>query len=257
MAAAGDSDWFTDQQRAGDLGEGFYRICEHVGMALPAGESPALKYLIRSELPVKSAPSLSGCAIGIITNPDFLVTGERLTAGDVIIGATSSGLHANGISLVIKRALTLPDAFLTKLPNGNTLGDEALIPTRSYVALVEAFQQAGVDVHAWAPMTGDGVSKMAFDKRPFTYAIGEDAWPKVIPPLFLFMRELGVSLRDCLKTFNWGIGYCTFVPKAMANRAMEAGSSAGYEMYELGAVRDGERKVDFGPSGIPLPPPEE
>jgi len=59
--AAGDSEWFMDEKRSHDLAESFYKVCEMCGMALPAGESPALRYLIKAEPPVKSAPSLSGC----------------------------------------------------------------------------------------------------------------------------------------------------------------------------------------------------
>lgn len=250
--ATGDSEWFKDKKRAGDLAESFYQACELVGMALPAGESPSLRYLIKAEPPVKSAPSLSGCATGIIVPSKRLITGQKLQAGDVILGVTSSGLHANGISLVIKRALTLPDAFLTKLPNGKTLGDEALIPTRSYVALVEALLAAEVDIHALLPGTGSGVSKVAFDKRPFTYRI--HTWVEV-PPLFQFMQGLGVSIEDCLTTFNWGIGYYVFLASQEARRAIEIGKKAGYDVVEVGRVEAGERKVIFEPAGITLPPP--
>lgn len=43
--AAGDSEWFQDEKRANDLAESFYKACEMCGMALPAGESPSLRYL--------------------------------------------------------------------------------------------------------------------------------------------------------------------------------------------------------------------
>lgn len=251
--AAGDSEWFEDEKRSHDLAEGYFQACEMVGMALPAGESPALRYLINAEPPVKSAPSLSGCVVGIIVPRSRLITGQKLRIGDHIVGATSSGLHANGISLVIRRAMALPERFLTKI-NGNTLGDEALIPTRSYVALIEALLEAEVDIHALLPGTGGGVSKIAFDSRPFTYRI--HAWVDV-PPIFQFMRELGVSLKDCLTTFNWGIGYYIFVPPQEVERTLEIGKQAGYQLVDLGQVEKGKRKVIFEPESIILPPPGE
>jgi len=250
--AAGDSDWFADEKRATALAESYYRACEMAGMALPAGESPSLRYLIKAELPVKSAPSLSGCAIGIIAPKSREITGYDLRAGDHILGATSSGIHANGISLVIKRALSLPDKFLTKLPNGNRLGEEALIPTRCYVGLVNALLKNGVNVHAFLPGTGDGVAKLTFDKRPFVYCI--HSWVDV-PLLFQFMREIGVSLMDCLTTFNWGIGYYVFVPPYEVELALAIGQKAGYDFRDIGIVREGERRVVFGPeNGIELFP---
>jgi len=249
--AAGDSEWFMDERRSHDLAESFYRACEMCGMALPAGESPALRYLVKAEPPVRSAPSLSGCVTGIIAPRTRMVTGERLAVGDRIIGVTSSGLHANGISLVIKRALALKDKFLHILPNGKTLGEEALIPTRSYVRLVEALQEKDIEVHSLLGGTGGGISKIAYAKRNFTYRVKR--WVDNIPSLFLFMLELGVSLKDCLTTFNWGIGFYIFVPEEEAGRTIKAGEKAGYELLDLGQVEAGDRGVIFEPEKITLP----
>lgn len=252
--AAGDSDWFKDELRAKTLAESFYQACETCGMALLGGESPSLRYLVKAEPPVKSAPSLSGSVIGIIDPPKRLITGRELQAGDHIIGVASSGIHANGISLIIKRALTLKDQFLHILPNGHTLGEEALIPARSYVALVEALLEAEVYLHALLPGTGDGVGKIAFDKRQFTYRI--QRWVEV-PPLFQFMRELGVTLEDCLKTFNWGIGFYIFAPEEAVEQIIKIGQKTGYELFNLGEVEEGDRCVIFEPEKITLPPPGE
>jgi phosphoribosylformylglycinamidine cyclo-ligase len=249
--AAGDSEWFKDERRSQDLAESFYQACAMCGMALPAGESPALRYLLKPEPPVRSAPSLSGCVTGIIAPRSRMVTGEKLSRGDRIIGAMSSGLHANGISLVIKRALTLKDKFLHELPNGKTLGEEALIPTRSYVRLVEALQEKNIEIHALLGGTGGGISKIAYAKRPFTYRVKK--WVEEIPPLFRFMLELGVSLEDCLTTFNWGIGFYIFIPEEEVDRTIKTGRKEGYDLLELGQIESGERCVVFEPEKITLP----
>ncbi|MBN1271637.1 MAG: hypothetical protein JXB26_05145 [Candidatus Aminicenantes bacterium] len=248
--AAGDSEWFMDEKRGRDLAESFYQACRMCGMALPAGESPALRYLIKAEPPVHSAPSLSGCVTGLIAPADRMITGENLSVGDRIIGATSSGLHSNGISLVIKRALELKDKFLHQLPNGNTLGEEALMPTRSYVSLVEALLDENIEIHSFLGGTGGGISKIAYAKKHFTYRVKK--WIDEIPPLFLFMLETGVSLMDCLTTFNWGIGFYIFVPEKEAERTIETGRKAGYDLLDLGEVEPGERRVIFEPEGIIL-----
>ena len=246
--ATGDSEWFKNEERARALAAGFYRICKQVGMALPAGESPSLRYLIKAEPPVQSAPSLSGCVTGIIAPRTRRINAANLCVGDVIIGIPSTGLHANGISLVIKRALTLKEQFLTPLSTGRTLGEEALIPTRSYVSLVEGLLEAGVEVHALLPGTGSGISKVAFDKRPLTYRI--HTWVDV-PPLFRFMLELGVKLGDCLTTFNWGIGYYVYVPEREVDRVLEISKDG----VVVGRVEEGDRKIIFEPEGMTLPPP--
>jgi len=252
--AAGDSDWFKDKARSQVLAESYYRACEICEMALVGGESPALRYLVKAELPVKSAPVLSGSVVGIIAPPERLITGQKLGLGDRIIGVPSSGLHANGYSLLIEQVMMLPEKFFTKLPNGKTIGEEALISTRSYIKLVEALLEHYVEIHAIVPGTGSGVSKIAFDKRPFTYRI--QTWVNV-SPVFKFFRELGVSLKGCLTTFNWGIGFYIFVPESEVTRTLKVGQKVGYELYDLGQVEEGERQVIFEPEGIPLPPPGE
>jgi len=252
---ASGSAWYADEKRAKDLAKGFLTICEEVGMALPAGESASVSYIVNPKAPVREIATLSGSVTGIVAPASRLITGKKLTAGDVVIGASSSGLHANGVSLVIQKALELPEQFLTKLPNGRTLGEEALIPTRSYVALVEALLENEIDVHAFLPATGDGVGKIAFDKRPFTYRIRN--WPKV-PELFRYYDdELNVSSQDCLKTFNWGVGYYVFASQEDAERIVKIGTDAGYEMTILGVVEKGERQVIFEPASVILSPPGE
>lgn len=253
--AAGDSEWFTDGARRDVIVESFAEACRLCGMALVGGESPSLHYLIKAEPPVKSAPVFSGCTTGLIAPLWHTISGEHLDPGDAIIGVPSSGLHANGISLVIKRVLALPDQFLHTLPNGRTLGEEALIPTASYVALFEALFKAKIEILAAVPATGGGIAKLLRDPRPFTYRI--QRWPKV-PPLFTFMRSIGVPLEECLRTFNWGVGLYLFVPREVVNLTLTVGRQVGYELLHLGHIESGERKVVFEPEGgIEVLPPSD
>jgi len=252
---ASESAWYADEKRANDFADGLVKICEEVGMALPAGESASVKYVINPVSPVKQIAALSGSVTGIIAPKENLITGKNLRAGDQIIAVASSGLHANGISLVIKKALELPDKFLTRLPNGKTLGEEALIPTRSYVALIEKLLDEKIEIHALLPGTGDGVGKIAFDKRPFTYKI--HSWLKVPPLMEYFYSELEVPLRDCLKTFNWGAGYYIYTDAKNAEQILEVGKSIGYELANVGVVEEGKREVLFRPGNITLTPPGE
>ncbi len=249
------SEWYQNNKRNKDYANGTFRACYMCGMALVGGESPAYKYLVRAEPPVKDAPVMSCTVVGIIAPESRRITGEKLQPGDIIIGAASSGLLSNGVSLVLERGLELPQKLHTKLSDNKTLGEHMLVPTRCYVRLMEALLAAGVDVHAFQPITGDGIAKIAFDKRPFTYRIKN--WPTRIPLIFQFMEKLGVSVEGILKTFNYGIGACLFVPPHEVDRVLYYGRDAGYGMLELGVVENGERKVIFEPRNITLPPPGE
>lgn len=256
--AAGTSEWFEDAKRSEALAQGYLAACQRDGIALLAGESPALRYLVKATTPVTDAPVLSGTIVSLISPAERLITGEDLRPGLRIVGVTSSGVHANGISLVIKKALELPDSFLTELETGRTLGEEALIPTRSYVALIEALLDADVDISVLLPSTGDGVAKLAFDKRQLQYRVHSWLPEDKIPYLFRFLHQAcGISLEDCLKTFNWGFGYYIFVPASQVNTTIDVGTRAGYELMEIGVVEDGPRQTIFEPERLTLPPPGE
>src|SRR3989344_6483377 len=56
---SGHASWYGDKKRAADFADGFVKVCKEVGMALPAGESATLKYIIKPD-----APSLSGSVTG-------------------------------------------------------------------------------------------------------------------------------------------------------------------------------------------------
>ena len=252
---ASDSSWYSDEKRSQDFANGLVKICEEVGMALPAGESASVKYLINPTPPVKQIATLSGSVTGIIAPKENLITGQNLQTGNHIIAVTSSGLHANGISLVIKKTLELPEQFLTKLPNGNNIGQEALIPTTSYVKLIETLLENKVKIHALLPGTGDGVGKLAFDKRPYQYRI--HSWLPIPPLMRYFEQQIGIALKDCLKTFNWGAGYYIFAPVEESGKILSLGKQAGYELADVGIVEQGKRQTIFEPGNIILPPPGE
>jgi phosphoribosylaminoimidazole (AIR) synthetase len=121
--------------------------------------------------------------------------------------------------------------------------------------LIERILQEKIKIHALLPGTGDGVGKVAFDKRSFTYRI--HSWIRVPPLMEYFYNELNVSLRDCLKTFNWGAGYYIYADAEDAGKILQIGKETGYELAEVGIVEEGERQVIFEPGNIILAPPGE
>ena len=77
-----------------------------------------------------------------------------------------------------------------------------------------------------------------------------------MPVLFKFFREnLAVPLEDCLKTFNWGVGYYIFAPESEVAKILKIGKDIGYELADIGIVEKGERQVIFEPENITLMPP--
>ena len=107
-----------------------------------------------AEMPGMYAPGkydLAGFAVGEVFREQVL-DGQKIQAGDSIVGLASSGIHSNGLSLA--RALGKED------------GDEEywrtlLEPTRIYTPQVDLLRDAGVSIHGIAHITGGGLLNIA------------------------------------------------------------------------------------------------
>ncbi len=237
LIAVWDGAWFKDDQRMEAIADGFLSACRQNGMALVGGETPGLRQLLDLPFQPDDAPVFAFAANGII-DQEFDASCEE--AGLQIVGVASSGPHANGYSLLKQTGLALRHQFLTPVPGGASFGEEVLAPTRSYARLVEAVLRARIPVATFAPITGGGLGKLAV-AVPFTCVL--ERWPERIPPVFPFLLQCGISLKDCLSTLNWGIGACFMVGEKDIDRLLVVGRNAGYELYHLGHVQDGEPRV--------------
>lgn len=258
--SAKTSEWFADPVRAADFARGVYQTCKRERITLGAGESPAYKFLLGAMPPVEDAPVMSAVIAGMVT-PKTLIRCTDIRPGDLMIAAPSGGWHSNGISAGINIGLSLPDQFMTELPSGRKLGDAMLDPTPSYAPFVRTLINSGISIHAFLPMTGDGVGKLAFDKKELTYVV-DNWWPEEeIPEIFHFLRCQSVfegKDTDFLTTYQYGCGYTAFVAKSNADKAMEVASAAGYKPLIIGRVEKGKRGTVFGPwNNLWLNPPGE
>jgi len=92
--AAGTSKYFTNERRSRDIVEGHADACNISGCAWGGGESPTLRDIIYPGTAV-----FAGSATGIINPKSNLLLGSRVEVNDAIIFASSSGIHANGLTL--------------------------------------------------------------------------------------------------------------------------------------------------------------
>ena len=109
---------------------------------------------------------LGGFAVGAVRKRDLLPNtwqpGMQVASGDVLLALASSGVHSNGFSLVRKLVNMSglkwddPAPFATT-PQGLTLGEALLTPTKIYVAaLMPLLKRSGL-VKALAHITGGGL----------------------------------------------------------------------------------------------------
>jgi len=242
IISSGDSGWFSEE-KAQALLEGYRKASEKLGMAIPCGETPTLKGIVSPE-----TLDLCGAALGVIKPREHLTFGQNLDAGDVIFGIESSGVHANGISLIRKIAEQLPEGYFTELPeSGKLLGEEILKPTALYSGIVEKILE-NCEVHYFSPITGHGWKKIMRCRKEFSYSIDFVPEPS---DLFKFLQERA-SLPDseAYYTWNMGVGYAVIAPEESSSAIKKACTSEGLNCWRLGKVVEGKKKVELKPKGI-------
>lgn len=193
--------------------EGIAEGCRLAGMALIGGET--------AEMPGVYAAGdydLAGFAVGIVERAKLL-DGSAVTSGDVLVGLASSGIHANGYSLVRKIVQDQKTPLRTPFA-GSSLGDVLLAPTRIYVKpVLQAIET--VSVHALAHITGGGLVGNLPRILPegVCALIDSRAWHR--PEIFDWLQRQGnVSDREMYRTFNCGIGMVLVISAAEADAAL-------------------------------------
>jgi len=179
--------------------EGIVEGCRLAGCALLGGET--------AEHPGVMADDrfdLAGFCVGIVDGEQVLGP-ERVRPGDALIGLPSSGLHANGFSLV-RTVVTSDELAIAPPALGRTFADEVLAPCRIYAPEVLALHRDRL-VHAAAHITGGGFLENVPRVLPAGLGarIERGAWTE--PPIFEEIRRRAAATdADMFGTFNMGIG---------------------------------------------------
>ena len=199
--------------------EGIVEGCRLAGCALLGGETAEHPGVMDDD-----RFDLAGFCVGIVDGADVLGP-DRVRAGDALIGLPSSGLHANGFSLV--RTVVSTDELAIAPPAiGRTLADELLEPCRIYVPEVVALHRAGL-VHAAAHVTGGGLLENVPRVLPpgLGARIERGTWTEL--PIFdEIRRRADAADADMLATFNMGIGMVLVVgPDEVDDVLSRAGGS--------------------------------
>jgi len=207
----------VDPEVARDISIGIYEGAKIAGISVVGGETATLPEIICG-IDGKGF-DLAGTAVGIVKK-DRIITGEKISPRDIVLGLHSSGIHSNGLTLARK---VLPKTMWTKL----------LTPTRIYVKeILELIQK--FDIHGLAHITGGGflnldrLTKFGFylDKIP-----EEDV-------IFKKIQELGdIPDREMYRTFNMGIGFCVIVNENDAEKILK-GYGERFGIHKIGHVTE-------------------
>jgi phosphoribosylformylglycinamidine cyclo-ligase len=225
-----------DPLAAKDVIAGIAEGCREAGCALIGGET--------AEMPGHYKPGdfdLAGFAVGAVGR-DKMLPRDDVAVGDVILGLASSGIHANGFSLVNKLlrdqrlALSDPAPFEPK----KILADLLLTPTRIYVKCLQGVIREG-KVKALAHITGGGLVDNVPRVLPKDIMAVIDARAWQAPPVFRWIYEtVGMTPESLLRTFNCGIGMAVIVAADEARAVTKALKDQGETVYHLGALVKGD-----------------
>lgn len=176
--------------------------CVQAGAALIGGETAEMPGMYGED-----DYDLAGFTVGIAEKSQ-MITGEKIQAGDILVGLPSSGIHSNGYSLVRKVFFETNSFSLDEnLPElSGKLSDEILTPTRIYVEAVLPLVKKEL-VNGIAHVTGGGfvenLPRMLPEKLACEIEIG--SWP--VLPIFEALEKYGeIPEMEMYEIFNMGIG---------------------------------------------------
>ena len=203
-----------------EIVEGVAEGCRMAGCALLGGEVAEHPGVMKS-----GDFDLAGFCVGVVRETDLLGP-QRVRVGDVLIGLPSSGLHANGYSLV--RTSLLERFSLDEIPPGlgRRLVDELLEPCRIYAPQVLALARAGL-VRAAAHVTGGGLVENIPRVLPDDAGaqVQHGSWAE--PPIFALVQGASrASDEEMFATFNMGVGMVLVVAAEMVDQVLARAEGA-------------------------------
>lgn len=232
----GSGEWLKDKTRIEALMQGWRDGCLDSGVVWTGGETPALKDIINPDSAV-----LAGSAVGFLPDP-YLPFEEEICEGDKIIAIASSGVHANGISLVRQIGANLPEQEMIELYN------EALVPTLIYVRLINEMIRRHIRPSYAIHVTGHGWRKFMRANSAFTYRI-----TTLLPvqPIFGKIQSLGnVQDREMWGNYNMGTGFGLIVRPYDVASVLAAAKDSGFIAEEIGLVEAGPKRVIIEPANV-------
>ena len=190
---------------------------------------------------------LAGFCVGVVEKSK-LITGDKVKAGNKIIGLPSSGVHSNGFSLVRKIVMKDNNLDLNGYKDvfgGKSLGEALLTPTRIYVKTIKGLLEE-VEVNGMCHITGGGFYENVPRIIPNGLQAKIDTKSIDTPEVFKFLQKTGeVPNEEMYNVFNMGIGFMIIVDEEKVEKTMEVLKGLGEKPVLLGDVVEGEEGVNL------------
>ncbi|MCL1632709.1 phosphoribosylformylglycinamidine cyclo-ligase [Sporolactobacillus sp. CPB3-1] len=223
-------------EKAEAIVKGIADGCAEAGCALIGGETAEMPGMYQ-----ENDYDIAGFSVGVVEKSKR-ITGDKVQAGDVLIGLPSSGTHSNGFSLIRKlvsdAGINYSDTYAPE--PAKTVGDVLLTPTRIYVKPVLELLKS-VDVHGIAHITGGGFYENIPRMFPSGLTANIDVLSWTRPAVFDWLKKLGgLQIDDMFHTFNMGIGLVLTVAPEDKEKALSTLNAAGEQPTVIGHVAEGQ-----------------
>jgi phosphoribosylformylglycinamidine cyclo-ligase len=230
-----------DSEMVETVVRGLSEACRANGCALIGGETAQMPGFYAD-----GEYDLAGTIVGCVNRPE-IITGDKIEAGDVLIGLPSNGLHTNGYSLARKLLFEVagyaPDHYVNELKDKT--GAALMRTHRSYLAILKKLCGAGI-VRGMAHITGGGITENLPRILPRGTAAVVDLASWTVPPLFEHLQQLGdVEQSEMMRTFNMGIGMIVVVPAEQVKKAKAVLNRANERYHIIGRITRGDRRVSY------------
>ena len=203
--------------------------CREAGAGLIGGETAEMPGMYQA-----GDYDLAGFCVGVVER-DQLIDGQAIQPGDQLIGLASSGVHANGYSLV-RQILARDPGALQRRIDDRDLAEWLLAPTRIYARSI-ASTLAQAPVNGICHITGGGLTENLPRILPHGLSARIDINSWQWPALFDWLQQTGnVDTAEMRRTFNCGVGMVLVVAADHAQAVLTAMHAAGEQAWVMGDV---------------------
>ena len=206
--------------------------CQLAGCALVGGETAEMPGMYQA-----GDYDLAGFCVGVVEK-DKIIDGEMVSAGDILIGLDSNGLHSNGFSLV-RHLLEKSGTDINMEFEGRAFIDTLLEPTRIYVDPIQELLSC-VRIKAMSHITGGGLLENLPRVLPENTQARIDCSSWQWPAVFQWLQQTGnVDSEEMYRTFNCGLGMVLVVNEEDVSLCLDKLGDHARIVGEIGKRDDG------------------
>ena len=179
---------------------------------------------------------IAGFAVGIVDEKKIL-NYRNIKVNDLILAVPSSGVHANGYSLIRdiinKKKINIKKDYFLK--------NELMRQTKIYVNEILRLIEKNL-LNGCANITGGGLVDNIKRVIPDNLSANIDLNKIKTLNIFNWLKKNNVSDNEMLKTFNCGVGFCLIVNPKNETKIKKYFSNK-FKPYVIGKIDKGKTKV--------------